>query len=164
MTPTEAGIYGFVALVALMFLKIPVGFVMARVGLLGFAALVSWDAALHLMAQDFFSIFGSYNLTVIPLFLLMGQVAYYTGISSRLFNAAHKFLGHLPGGLAVASVGAARGSRPSAAHERHGRHDGRVALPKMKKSTTTRLATGVVARRAARDPHPTSTIFIVTGS
>ena len=51
MSPTEAGIYGFLILVALMFLKIPVGFVMALVGLGGFAYLVTWDAALQLIAQ-----------------------------------------------------------------------------------------------------------------
>ena len=109
MTPTEAGIYGFIVLVALMFLKIPVGFVMALVGLLGFAFLVSWDAALNLMAQDFSAIFGSYNLTVIPLFVLMGQVAFHSGISGRLFHAAYRFLGTLPGGLAMATIGACAG-------------------------------------------------------
>jgi len=76
MTPTEAGLYGSVVLIALMFLKIPVGFVMDLVGFGGFAFLVSWDAALQLMAQDFFSVFGSYNLTVIPLFVIMGQIIF----------------------------------------------------------------------------------------
>ncbi|MCU0581837.1 MAG: TRAP transporter permease, partial [Syntrophales bacterium] len=99
MSPTEAGIIGFVVLVILMFLKMPVGFVMALVGFCGFGMLVSWDASLNLSARDLFSVFSSYNLTVIPLFVFMCQCAFHSGISTRLFNAAHKFIGHLPGGL-----------------------------------------------------------------
>ncbi|OPY05689.1 MAG: Sialic acid TRAP transporter permease protein SiaT [Syntrophaceae bacterium PtaB.Bin038] len=166
MTPTEAGIYGFVALVALMFLKIPVGFVMALVGLLGFAALVSWDAALHLMAQDFFSIFGSYNLTVIPLFVLMGQLAHHSGMSGRLFHAAYRFLGSLPGGLAVATVGACAGfSAICGSTSATAATMAAVALPEMKKyNYDPSLATGVVAAGGSLGILiPPSTIFIVYG-
>jgi TRAP-type mannitol/chloroaromatic compound transport system permease large subunit len=109
MTPIAAGLFGFLLLIVLMFARIPVGFVMTIVGFLGFGLLTSWGASLNLLARDFFSVFGSYNLTVIPLFVLMGQIAYHTGISGRLFNAAHKFLGHLPGGLAIATIGACAG-------------------------------------------------------
>ena len=115
MTPISAGIVGFALLIALMFLRIPVAFVMAMVGFVGFGWLVSWPAALSLLARDFFSVFSSYNLTVIPLFILMGQVAHYSGISGRLFNAAHKFIGHLPGGLAMATIGACAFLPPFAA-------------------------------------------------
>jgi len=109
MTPTIIGLWSFIALVALIFLKIPVGFVMTIVGFAGFALLVSWDASLNLIARDFFAVFNSYNLTVIPLFVLMGQIAHHSGMSGRLFNTAHKFLGHLPGGLAIATIGACAG-------------------------------------------------------
>jgi len=61
MTPTIVGLMGFVILIALMFIRIPVGFVMAIVGFTGFGCLVSWDAALNLLARDFFSIFSSYK-------------------------------------------------------------------------------------------------------
>lgn len=166
MTPTEAGICGFVALVALMLLKIPVGFVMALVGLIGFAHLVSWDASLHLMAQDFFSVFGSYNLTVIPLFVLMGQLAHHSGMSSRLFHAAYRFFGNLPGGLAVATIGACAGfSAICGSTSATAATMAAVALPEMKKyNYDPSLATGVVAAGGSLGILiPPSTIFIVYG-
>ena len=166
MTPTEAGIYGFIVLVALMFLKIPVGFVMALVGLLGFAFLVSWDAALNLMAQDFSAIFGSYNLTVIPLFVLMGQMAHHSGMSGRLFHAAYRFFGNLPGGLAVATIGACAGfSAICGSTSATAATMAAVALPEMKKyNYDPALATGVVAAGGSLGILiPPSTIFIVYG-
>jgi C4-dicarboxylate transporter DctM subunit len=86
MTPVTTGLLGFVVLVVLMLARIPVGFVMTIVGFVGFGLLTSWNASLNLLAKDFFSVFGSYNLTVIPLFVLMGQIAHYTGISGRLLR------------------------------------------------------------------------------
>ncbi len=166
MTPITTGIAGFVLLILLMFLRIPVGFTMAIVGFLGFGALVSWDAALNLMARDVFSVFSSYNLTVIPLFVLMGQVAFHSGISGRLFNSAHKFFGHLRGGLAIATIGACAafsaicGSTSATAATMSS-----VALPEMKKrGYDPALATGVVAAGGSLGILiPPSTIFIVYG-
>jgi tripartite ATP-independent transporter DctM subunit len=166
MTPITAGIIGFVVLVALMFLRIPVGFVMAIVGFTGFGLLVSWDASLNLMARDFFSIFSSYNLTVIPLFVLMGQLAFHSGISSRLFNAAHKFFGHLPGGLAIATIGACAGfSAICGSTSATAATMASVALPEMKKyNYDPALATGVVAAGGSLGILiPPSTIFIIYG-
>jgi len=166
MTPTEAGLYGFAILVALMFLKIPVGFVMALVGLMGFAFLVSWEAALNLMAQDVSAIFGSYNLTVIPLFVLMGQMAHHSGMSGRLFHAAYRFFGNLPGGLAVATIGACAGfSAICGSTSATAATMAAVALPEMKKyNYDPALATGVVAAGGSLGILiPPSTIFIVYG-
>jgi len=166
MTPTTAGIIGFVVLVALMFLRIPVGFVMAIVGFTGFGLLVTWDASLNLLARDFFSIFSSYNLTVIPLFVLMGQLAFHSGISSRLFNAAHKFFGHLPGGLAIATIGACAGfSAICGSTSATAATMASVALPEMKKyNYDPALATGVVAAGGSLGILiPPSTIFIIYG-
>lgn len=166
MTPTAAGIIGFVVLVALMFLRIPVGFVMAIVGFAGFGLLVTWDASLNLLARDFFSIFGSYNLTVIPLFVLMGQLAHHSGISGRLFNAAHKFFGHLPGGLAIATIGACAGfSAICGSTSATAATMASVALPEMKKyNYDPALATGVVAAGGSLGILiPPSTIFIIYG-
>jgi tripartite ATP-independent transporter DctM subunit len=166
MTPTEAGICGFAILVALMFLKIPVGFVMALVGLMGFAFLVSWDAALNLMAQDVSAVFGSYNLTVIPLFVLMGQMAHHSGMSGRLFHAAYRFFGNLPGGLAVATIGACAGfSAICGSTSATAATMAAVALPEMKKyNYDPALATGVVAAGGSLGILiPPSTIFIVYG-
>ncbi len=166
MTPIAAGLWGFVLLVVLMFARIPVGFVMAIVGFLGFGLLTSWDASLNLLARDFFSIFGSYNLTVIPLFVLMGQIAHYTGISGRLFNTANKFLGHLPGGLAIATIGACAGfSAICGSTSATAATMASVALPEMKKyQYDPALATGVVAAGGSLGILiPPSTIFIIYG-
>ncbi|MCX5853485.1 MAG: TRAP transporter large permease subunit, partial [Deltaproteobacteria bacterium] len=166
MTPITAGIIGFVVLVALMFLRIPVGFVMAIVGFTGFGLLVTWDASLNLLARDFFSIFSSYNLTVIPLFVFMGQLAFHSGISSRLFNAAHKFFGHLPGGLAIATIGACAGfAAICGSTSATAATMASVALPEMKKyNYDPALATGVVAAGGSLGILiPPSTIFIIYG-
>lgn len=166
MTPITAGLFGFALLVVLMLIQIPVGFVMAIVGFLGFALLTSWDTSLSLLARDFFSAFSSYNLTVIPLFVLMGQLAHYTGISGRLFNAAHKFLGHLPGGLAIATIGACAGfSAICGSTSATAATMASVALPEMKKyNYDPALATGVVAAGGSLGILiPPSTIFIIYG-
>jgi C4-dicarboxylate transporter, DctM subunit len=166
MTPVTAGLLGFLLLIVLMFARIPVGFVMAIVGFLGFGLLSSWGASLNLLARDFFSVFGSYNLTVIPLFVLMGQIAFHTGISGRLFNAAHKFLGHLPGGLAIATIGACAGfSAICGSTSATAATMASVALPEMKKYRyDPALATGVVAAGGSLGILiPPSTIFIIYG-
>jgi len=166
MTPILTGIAGFFVLILLLFLRIPVGFVMAIVGFAGFAWLVSWDAALGILARDFFSTFSSYNLTVIPLFVLMGQVAFHSGMSARLFKAAHKFLGHLPGGLAIATIGACAGfSAICGSTSATAATMASVALPEMKKyKYDPALATGVVAAGGSLGILiPPSTIFIIYG-
>ena len=166
MTPTTTGLIGFAVLIILMFLRMPVGFVMALVGYLGFGLLVSWSAASNLVIRDFYSTFSSYNLTVIPLFVLMGQVAFHSGISGRLFNAAHKFFGHLPGGLAIATIGACAGfSAVCGSTSATAATMASVALPEMKKyQYDPALATGVVAAGGSLGILiPPSTIFIIYG-
>ncbi|MDX9821885.1 MAG: TRAP transporter large permease [Syntrophales bacterium] len=166
MTPVHAGILGLAVLVALMLVRIPVGFVMTLVGFAGFGFLVSWNASLNLLIRDFFSVFNSYNLTVIPLFVLMGQIAHYSGISGRLFNSANKFLGHLPGGLAIATIGACAGfSAICGSTSATAATMASVALPEMKKyQYDPAMATGVVAAGGSLGILiPPSTIFIIYG-
>lgn len=166
MTPTVLGILGFVALVVFIFTNMPIGFIMTIIGCAGFACIVSPDAALNLVVQDFFSTFNSYNLTVIPLFVLMGQLAFHAGISGRLFDAAYKCIGHLPGGLAVATVGACAafasicGSTNATAATMAS-----TTLPEMKRyNYKPELATGVVASGGSLGILiPPSVIFIVYG-
>src|SRR4030065_1852543 len=104
MSEVSIGIIGL-AVILLMFLTgIELGFAMALVGFVGFSIIVSMKAALNLLAKDIFDVFASYGFTVIPLFVLMGQVAFNAGIAKRLYNAGYKFIGHIPGGLAMATV------------------------------------------------------------
>ena len=166
MSPTTIGIIGITALFVLILSRMPVGFLMAIIGFAGFAAIVSVDAALNLLAKDFFSVFGSYNLTVIPLFVLMGQIAFHSGISKRLFDAAYKFIGHLPGGLAIATVGAcAAFSAICGSTNATAATMGAATLPEMKRyNYKPELATGVVAAGGSLGILiPPSVIFIVYG-
>lgn len=166
MSPFVIGLAGFAVLIILMFLRMPVGFVMALVGYLGFGLIISWSAASSLIIRDFYATFTSYNLTVVPLFVLMGQIAFHSGISGRLFNSANKFFGHLPGGLAIATIGACAGfSAVSGSTSATAATMASVALPEMKKfKYDPALATGVVAAGGSLGILiPPSTIFIIYG-
>ncbi len=166
MSPTVIGIIGICALFVLIFSRMPVGFLMALIGFAGFGSIVNFDAALNLLAKDVFAVFGSYNLTVIPLFVFMGQLAFHSGISSRLFDSAYKFIGHLPGGLAIATIGACAafaaicGSTNATAATMAA-----ATLPEMKRyNYKPELATGVVAAGGSLGILiPPSIIFIVYG-
>ena len=166
MTPTFIGIIGIVSLFVLIFSKLPVGYLMAIIGMVGFGSIVSFDAALSLMARDVFSVFSSYNLTVIPLFVFMGQIAFHSGISSRLFDAAYKFVGHIPGGLAIATIGAcAAFSAICGSTNATAATMGAATLPEMKRyNYKPELATGVVAAGGSLGILiPPSVVFIVYG-
>jgi tripartite ATP-independent transporter DctM subunit len=166
MTPTTAGLLGICILMGLMFLRMPVGFSMAIVGFVGFASLVTFDAATSMAVNDIFSAFGSYNLTVIPLFVFMGQVAFHAGISSRLFHAAYNIMGHWRGGLAMATIGACAGfAAICGSTNATAATMASVALPEMKKyNYKPELATGVIAAGGSLGILiPPSVIFIVYG-
>jgi C4-dicarboxylate transporter, DctM subunit len=166
MSPTIIGLIGIAALSIGIFSRMPIGFVMAIIGVTGFASIVNWNAALNMLAKDFFSTFNSYSLTVVPLFVLMGQLAFHSGLSRRLFAAAYKFIGHLPGGLAIATVGACAlfsaicGSTNATAATM-----GATTLPEMKRyNYKADLATGVVASAGSLGILiPPSVIFILYG-
>jgi len=166
MTPATIGVIGIVVLVLLLFSKMPVGFVMALVGVVGFGILVSFNAAFNLVVKDIFSVFGSYSLTVIPLFILMGQIAFHSGISSRLFTVAYKFIGHWPGGLAIATIGACTGfAAICGSTNATAATMAAVTLPEMKRYRyDDKIATGVVAAGGSLGILvPPSVIFIIYG-
>lgn len=107
MNEVTVGIIGLVAVLALFLTGIELGFGMALVGFLGFSYLISTKAALNLLAKDIFDVFANYGFTVIPLFVLMGQIAFNAGIARKLYDTGYKFIGHIPGGLAMATVAGA---------------------------------------------------------
>jgi tripartite ATP-independent transporter DctM subunit len=166
MDPTTIGVIGLLVLIIVLFSRMPVGFVMALVGLLGFCYLRSPEAGLRILAKDFFDVFGSYSLTVVPLFIFMGQIAFHAGISRRLYDSAYTFLGHLPGGLAMATIGACAGfSAICGSTNAAAATMATVALPEMKRyKYSSELATGTVAAGGSLGILiPPSVIFIVYG-
>lgn len=104
MTPTAIGVAMFAGMLALMALRIPIAASMFIPGAIGYAALTSDTALLNLMKGSSVARLTVYDLSVIPLFLLMGQFATQGGLSRRLFEAAAAFVGHVRGGLAMAAV------------------------------------------------------------
>jgi C4-dicarboxylate transporter DctM subunit len=98
MNEVTAGVIGLIVLLGLFLTGIELSFCMTLVGFIGFAYLSSFSAASNLVVKDFFDTFTSYGFTVIPLFLLMGQIASNSNIAKRLYMAAHKWVGHVPGG------------------------------------------------------------------
>jgi C4-dicarboxylate transporter DctM subunit len=166
MNPSTLGIIGVLVLLVLFSIGVPVGFSMAIVGLVGFSIIVTPSAAFGLLARDFFTTFSSYNLTVIPLFMLMGAIAYSSGMSSRLYDASYKLFGAVRGGLVIATIAGCAGfaaicgstSATAAAM-------GRVALPEMKRyKYDDALATGSIAAAGTLGIMiPPSSIFIVYG-
>ena len=166
MSPVHVGIIGVVFLVVILFSKFPVAFCMALVGLLGFGYLVSPEAALNIIVKDFYTVFSSYSLTVVPLFVFMGQILFYAGISRKLYDAAYAWLGHYKGGLAMATVGACAGfSAICGSTNATAATMATVALPEMKRfKYRDELATGVVAAGGSLGILiPPSVIFIVYG-
>ena len=166
MTELQTGLLGIALLFVLLAASMPVAFSMTLVGLAGFAAVVNWTAALHVLATDYYDTFSSYGLTVIPLFVFMGQVAFHTGISQKLFDAAQAWCGWLRGGLAMAAVGACTafgaicGSGPATAATMAA-----VALPEMKRyKYNPGFAAGTVAAGGSIGMMiPPSIVFIVYG-
>lgn len=147
MNEVTIGILGIFIMLLLFCWGIEIGFAMAVIGVIGFSYLVSFPAALNLLAKDFFEVFSSYNLTVVPLFILMGQIAFSSGIANKLYDSTHKFIGHLPGGLAMATVAGATlfkaicGSSPATTAT-----FASVAVPEMDRySYDKKLSTGIVA-------------------
>jgi len=147
MNEVTIGIVGMVLVLASFLTGIELAFAMAFIGFLGFSYIVSFKAALNLLAKDTFDVFASYGFTVIPLFILMGQIAFNAGIARRLYNAAYKFIGHIPGGLAMATVAGATafkalcGSSTATAAT-----FASVAVPEMSRyGYSEKLSTGIVA-------------------
>lgn len=166
MSLTTIGIIGIIVLLAFLFSNMPVGFVMGMVGFLGFSFVKGWGPGLSILAKDFFEMFSSHSLTVIPLFIFMGQISFYSGISRRLYDAAYVLIGARKGGLAMATVAACAGfAAISGSTNATAATMATVTLPEMKRfNYDMGLATGSVAAAGSLGILiPPSTIFIVYG-
>ena len=147
MSSLDIGIASMVVLLFFFFIGVPVSFSFAIAGVIGFCYLISTGAGLSLLIMQIFDTFSNYFLTVVPMFVLMGSLAFASGISTRLFDAGYSVFGKMRGGLAVASIAACAAfaavcgstAATSAAMAK-------VAIPEMRKyNYDDTLATGCVA-------------------
>jgi tripartite ATP-independent transporter DctM subunit len=148
MTSLELGAWSFPVLLVMIFLRIPIGLAMLMVGFFGtWLVTGTWVPILAQMKSLTYDTFSNYSLSIVPLFLLMGQFATRGGMSQALFKAAETWLGHRKGGVAMAAVGACAGfgaicgsSLATAATM------GQVALPELRRyGYSGALATGCLA-------------------
>jgi len=161
------GLLGIVVLLAiLLFTGMPVGFAMALVGFLGMSCVIPVKAAMATLGTDLWQTFSSYGLTVIPLFILMGEITFYSGVSERLYNAAYKWVGQIRGGVAMATVMACAGfAAICGSNTATAATMSTVALPEMKKYRYNPiLSTGAVASGSTLGVViPPSVVLIVVG-
>ena len=147
MSDPAIGVAGFAVLLVLIALGVPVAVAMGAVGVVGFAVLGGWDGAAFVLGSVPFQAVYPYSLAVVPLFILMGAFASRAGLSRALYDGVDSLVGHWPGGLAMATVGACAGfgaicgsSLATVATM------ARVALPEMRRhGYDDRLAAGAVA-------------------
>lgn len=166
MSPEIIGLLGIVLFLVLIAFNIPISFSMIFVGLLGFSILVSPSAAFSMATAEMYSNFSSYSLSVIPMFIWMGFIAYYSGVGGSLYNFSYKMIGHKPGGLAIATqaacamFGAICGSNTATAATM-----GAIALPEMRKYKydDSLSSASIAAGGALGVLIPPSVIFIIYG-
>lgn len=109
MDPNVLALLGIGVLFALMFLRMPISFAMFIVGFAGLAIAASPKAAYNVLSADLWNKFSSYSLSVIPLYILMGEIVFRTGITEKMFEAAYKWVGHFRGGMASTTILASAG-------------------------------------------------------
>lgn len=166
MSSITIGSVGIGILVLLMLIRMPIAFVFTLVGFAGFAYMVNASAAFNVLALDFFETFSGYHLTVVPLFILMGQIAFQAGISEKLYQTGYKIFGRVRGGLAIGTIlacalfAACCGSSPASVATM-----GTVALPEMRRyKYGDQLAAGCIAAGGSLGILiPPSVILIIYG-
>jgi C4-dicarboxylate transporter DctM subunit len=166
MDPVAVGILGIAILIFLFVIEFPVAFAMGLVGFLGFGYLVSFNAGFEMLSIDIFESFSSYNLSVIPMFVFMGCLAFEIGMSTRLFDASHAIFGKMRGGLAIAAIMACAGfAAICGSTNATAAAMGAVSLPQMKRyGYDDALATGSVAAAGSLGILiPPSALLIVFG-
>ena len=167
MSPGAVGLIGIICFLVLILLRIPISYAMFIVGFLGCSYLNSFSTATRILTQETFTTLASYSLSVVPMFMLMGQFAFYAGIGARLYNFAYKAIGHVPGGLAVATqvacalFGAVCGSVTATTAT-----IGSIALPEMKRYnySPSMSSASVAAGAGLGIMIPPSVFFIIYGT
>ena len=108
-TKMVEALIGFAILLGLVLLRMPIAFAMGLAGVVGFALMLNWPAAMAMVANVTYSTGLAYTLSVAPLFILMGNFVTKAGLSEELYTASYAFLGHRRGGLAMATIVACGG-------------------------------------------------------
>jgi tripartite ATP-independent transporter DctM subunit len=166
MSTDAVAVLGFVSLFVLMLLRVPVGMAMGLVGVTGFSYLVNGDAALKIIGHTSMRTVTDYTFGVIPMFLLMGAFVSNSGMSRELFRAANAFLGHLKGGLGIATIAACAGfAAISGSTVATAATFSTVAYPEMRRFNYPQsFATGVIAAGGTLGAMlPPSTVLAVYG-
>src|SRR6202007_1128306 len=166
MSTDAVAVIGFVALFALMLLRVPVGMAMGLVGVSGFSYLVGGTPALKLVGQTTMRTVTDYTFGVIPMFLLMGAFVTASGMSRELFRAANTFVGHRRGGLGIATIVACAGfAAISGSSVATAATFSTVAYPEMRRYDYPQsFATGVIAAGGTLGAmFPPSTVLAVYG-
>jgi len=145
--PVTVGILSLVALTLFLMSGVRIAFATALCGFCGLWILRGYDPAAALSASTIYGHVTNYNLLVLPLFIMMGYFAFYAGITRDLYWAARQWFGHLPGGLAIATIiGSAGFAAACGASTAAAAVMGRVALPELKKyGYDDKVSTGCVA-------------------
>jgi tripartite ATP-independent transporter DctM subunit len=160
------GIAGIAVLLLLMALRMPIGIAMLLVGIVGFAILNGFNAALAALGSYPYQYAAVYDFAVIPLFVLMGNLGSVSGMARDLYSAAYSWIGHFRGGLAHATVLACGGfAAVSGSSVASAVTMGKVCLPEMERyGYSHRLATGVIAAGGTLGILiPPSTAFVIYG-
>jgi len=166
MSTDAVAIIGFIVLFALMLLRVPVGMAMGLVGVGGFGYIVGGYPALKMIGQTSMRTVTDYTFGVIPMFLLMGAFVSNSGMSRELFRAANSFLGHLRGGLGIATIAACGGfAAISGSSVATAATFSTVAYPEMRRfGYPQSFATGVIAAGGSLGAMlPPSTVLAVYG-
>lgn len=166
MSPVMIGLIGTLLFFVLMLLRMPIAYAMLIIGILGISLINSPSAAFKVVPMELYATFSSYSLSVVPMFIWMGYIAYYSGIGSRLYDFVYKLMGHLPGGLALATQGTAAlfgaicGSNTATSAT-----IGAISIPEMRKRNyNDSLATASVAAGGILGVLiPPSVLFIIYG-
>ncbi len=147
MTGLEIGGIGFAALLVLLALRVPIGIAMLTVGMIGYVSITSVPTLLSYLKTEMYWRYTTFDLSVIPLFILMGQFAAKAGLSQALFRAANVWLGHHRGGIAMAAIGGCAGfGAISGSSLATAATMGQVALPELRRyNYSGALATGALA-------------------